>query len=73
MKCLTDKHLYADDSDILAENLESLLEASQELRHVAEKFVLVLESAFHFIFEISHKSVSLVLSVVFEFVEEFVC
>ena len=73
MKCLTDNHLYTSDSDILAEDLESLLETSQELGHVAQKFVLVLESAFHFILEISHKSVSLVLSVVFKFVEEFVC
>lgn len=73
MKCLTDNYLNSDHSDILAEDLESLLEASQELGHVAQKFVLVLKSAFHFILEISHKSVSLVLSVVFKFVEELVC
>ena len=48
-------------SDILAENLECLLEASQELGHVAEELVLMLESAVHFVFQIPHKSVCLVL------------
>ena len=60
-------------SDIFSKDFEGLLEASQELCHVAQEFVLVLESLRHFTLEILHKPISLVLRIEFEFVEEFVC
>ena len=45
-------------SDILAKDLEGLLEASDELGHVAEELILVAETIAHLTLQVVHKSVS---------------
>ena len=46
-------------SDIFAEDLEGLLEARDELAHVAKQLVLVCESAVHLALQVFHELVGL--------------
>ena len=62
-----------DRSDILAKDLEGLLEARDELRHVAEQFVLVIETIAHFSFQVIHKVVSLRRRLLLKVLKECAC
>ena len=59
-------------SDILAEYLERLLEAADELAHVAEDFVLVRKTIAHFPLEVIHEIVSLCWSLLLKVLQESV-
>ena len=70
MKRLTDNHLYSNYSDILAEDLESLLEASHELAHVSQQLVLMIKPVAHFTLQVVHESVSLVRCLLLKVLQE---
>ena len=60
-------------SDIFAKDLESLLEASDKLRHVPKEFVLMVKPIIALTFKIGQEPISFVLGVEFELVQELVC
>ena len=62
-----------DRSDILAKDLESLLEARDELGHVAKELILVVETIAHFSFQVIHKVVSLRRCLLLKVLQECAC
>ena len=57
-------------SYIFSEYLECLLEATNELGHVAEDFVLVREAIAHLTLKVIHESVSFCRSLLLEIFQE---
>ena len=67
-----EQRAFGGPSNILAEYLERLLEAADELRHVAEHFVLVRETIAHFALQVIHERVGLRRGLLLEVLQELV-